>query len=1092
MSLTIEQLRALDELVQTGLDQSVATRRAWFDALTIESPELKPLLKHALFPERNVESGTFMGTVPKIAREIRGVSDLSPGERVGPYRLEALIGEGGSASVWRARQDDGKMRRTVALKLPYFVGNTRGWSERIERERDVLASLNHPNVATIYDAGIAENGRPWLALELIDGARIDHYARENKLTGDDLVRLFLPAVRAIEHAHARGVIHRDVKPQNILVAENDRNEAQLKLLDFGIAKLQNDFANQQSGDSELTRIHGLPFTPEYASLEQLRGETITTATDIYSLGVVFYELLCGERPFAKGGDAASLRKLEQRIAAGIPVRPSQLVKRTTASVGASSVSPDLDAMALKALHNDDAKRYQTASAFADDLERFLKRETVSAQADSSLYRARQFVKRNRLMVAASAGVAVSLVGGLGIALWQAQEAQGQRAFAQLEAQRATAALTDAQQQRAAANQSSARADENAATAQREALLSKANATRAESQAQIAAEQRRLAQSSERLANTQLERAEQETRAKRLEAEKANAIKNFLTSLLKANEIDKVGAKQKREQSVEQLLQGAAANIVANLDDQLDVKIELLSTIAGLLADLGMYTDAKTVLERQLAILRSSGVGTEVSIAKSMLQLSRIESNLGNQKTAIALATPVIEGSTSGKTLEASKLRIQALAERSGQLSGSDTKAALADASLAVELSEKYANDTAEQVSGLSALSLAYSMRGQSAESSKAMERAIRVSGVVYGPSSVRTASLQHRWSELLFRQREVEKAIEQINLAIVAFKGEFGNDGYLTARASVWAGRLRGATGEFSSAVSLLTKGIESLEKIRDRIDPQQIALPKTWTAYTYLENGQIEPARLWAEAATKYYPHSSAERSAVPYINTQIGLGIYHFHAGDYKAAREIYYRIDQFMLKLGLKDNPERWVTANRRALCSLYLGEVEEAKKIAAEILEAHTNAPKTHGSPATAALTTLALAELTLGQITNAKVHIETVEARLRAIAPNERKLAYLQDYAQLLIQGAVALEEARIDDSYMLFSRALELLENRQHPDSVFTANARSHLAMAATRKGEQVLAASLLDQAKRAFDAQSLHAPHFRAAYEKAIQRVSR
>jgi eukaryotic-like serine/threonine-protein kinase len=1088
MSLTIEQLRALDSLVQSGLDQPEHSRRSWFDALEFESPSMRAMLQRALFSERNVESGTFMGTVPKIERGEREASGLSPNDVVGPYRLEALLGEGGSASVWRAQRVDGTIKRAVALKLPYFVGNTRGWAERIERERDVLASLNHPNIATIYESGIAENGRPWLALEHIKGERIDTYVSKHCIAGDALIRLFLQVVRASEHAHARGVIHRDIKPHNILVTTNEKEEATVKLLDFGIAKL----LDENAAPSDLTRMHGRPFTPEYASLEQLRGETITTATDVYALGVVFYELLCGERPFETSAHEDSLRKLEQRLATVTPLAPSQRLTQAPRSSNVFDVVPDLDAIALKAIHSNNDKRYQTASAFADDLERFLRHEVISARLDSNFYRASLFVKRNRLAVAAAVGVGASTLIGLTVALWQAQEAREQRAIAQAEARRVTVALEEAQLQRTLAAQSATRADQSASLAVQEAILSKTNAIRAEREAKVAAEQRSLAEKSERKATEQKEKAEDETKAKRIEAEKANAIKNFLTSLLKANEIDIVGSKQKREQSVERLLQVAVPNLLANLDDQREVKVELLDTVAGLLTDLGMFADAKLVVQQRIAILMKSEPDAELALAKSRLQLSRIEANLGNSSAAIALATTIIDGNSVSDRTEALKQRIQALSQRADQRASSDLQSALADATLAVQLSEKEANNTSEQISALHSLSLANAMRGQNAESSAAMERAIKVSEIVNGASSARTAWLRHRWSELLFRERNMAQAIEQIDLAVTAFKTEFGDDGYHAARALVWSGRIRSATGDFASAVSQLTKGIESLEKIANRIDPQQIAVPKTWAAYAYLEQGRIEPARMWAEAATKYYPESSAEKSTAPYLNTQIGLGIYQFHAGDYKAAREIYRRLDQLMVKVGLKNNPERWMTANRRALCSLYLGDIEEAINTANEVLQAHENVPKTHGSPATAARATLAIAELGRGQVTAAKTHIKNVESALSSVSPNERNLAYLQDHAQLLIQGTIALEENDVDAAYALFTRALAMLENRQHPDSVFMANARAHLAMAALRKRNFTQASDLLAKSKRAFDAQPLHAAHFRTTYEKASQILNR
>jgi eukaryotic-like serine/threonine-protein kinase len=423
MPLTLQQLRALDVLVQTGLDQPEAQRRAWFDSLAVDEPALKALLESALFPDRTIETASFLDRPPEIDDPERTQSaDLEIGQMVGTYTLITPLGEGGSASVWRAQRSDGALKREIALKLPYFVGNTRGWHERVTRERDILASLNHPNIASIYDAGIEANGRPWLALELIDGAHIDAYCKQHVLSVDQRVALLVRVARAVEYAHARGVIHRDLKPGNILVDDS----GQVKLLDFGIAKLFD--ANDSTSTSDttmLTRLHGRPFTPEYASPEQKRGEAITTGVDVYALGTVLYELIVGARPERSDDNAPR-----------IDLRAALKQKKPDAASG--SIRNDLNAIIQKAVHVDLAKRYVTVNAFADDLERYRKNEAVMAQPDSGWYRFTRLVRRNRVAVAATTAVTISLVVGSAIALWQASEARSQRIAAEAEGEKAKA------------------------------------------------------------------------------------------------------------------------------------------------------------------------------------------------------------------------------------------------------------------------------------------------------------------------------------------------------------------------------------------------------------------------------------------------------------------------------------------------------------------------------------------------------------------------------------------------------------------------------------------------------------------------------
>jgi eukaryotic-like serine/threonine-protein kinase len=428
MALTLQQLQTLDTLVQQGLDRSAAERRAWFDALPVENESMRTMLERALFPMSAPSTHTFLDRAPLLnsAEESRA-PELSSGDSMGTYTLISPLGEGGSASVWRAERSDGALKRHVALKLPYFIGNTRGWHDRVLRERDILASLNHPNIATIYDAGVEENGRPWLALELIDGLPIDRYCNERVLDTDQRIALLVRVARAVEYAHARGVLHRDLKPANILIDES----GQPTLLDFGIAKLLDPSESSTSVDpTMLTRLHGRPFTPEYASPEQQRGEAVTTAVDVYALGVVLHELIVGTRPTRNpaGTNEDASPRIDLHAA----------IKEKTNQPHRVSLRSDLNSIVQKALNYDPTKRYGTVNAFADDLERYLRHDTVMAQPDSGWYRAAQFLRRNKVIVGASTAVAASLVIGSGVAIWQAREAQTQQVVAQNEAQRANA------------------------------------------------------------------------------------------------------------------------------------------------------------------------------------------------------------------------------------------------------------------------------------------------------------------------------------------------------------------------------------------------------------------------------------------------------------------------------------------------------------------------------------------------------------------------------------------------------------------------------------------------------------------------------
>jgi serine/threonine-protein kinase len=309
----------------------------------------------------------------------------------------------------------------VALKLPHGAWKRAGLAERLAREREILATLEHPNIARLYDAGVAEDGQPWLALEFVEGERLDAYCGRLALPVRERVCLALQMVRAVAHAHGRLVVHRDLKPGNVLVTEQS-GVAQVKLLDFGIAKLVEQGRTEAT---ELTRAAGQAFTPEYASPEQVLGEPLTTASDVYSIGVVLFELLSDVRPYRPA--SRSRAALEEAISQGALRRPSALAppERRRALRG------DLDTIVLKALQREPARRYATADALADDLQRWLERRPVLAQPDRAWYRFTRFVARNRAAVGVAAGVAAALLATAGGALWQA-------ALARAEQQRAEA------------------------------------------------------------------------------------------------------------------------------------------------------------------------------------------------------------------------------------------------------------------------------------------------------------------------------------------------------------------------------------------------------------------------------------------------------------------------------------------------------------------------------------------------------------------------------------------------------------------------------------------------------------------------------
>jgi hypothetical protein len=411
----------LDEL----LALPVAQRAGWLAQLSGDQAQLKAILGELLAGHTGVETGDFLGTLPKLGLSdgVRAAdAEPQPDDSVGPYRLISELGQGGMGSVWLAERIDGQPKRKVALKLPRMAWGS-GLSERLARERDILATLAHVNIARLYDAGIDKQGRPYLAMEHVDGQPIDVHSRERALPTRARIGLLLQVCDAVAHAHSRLVVHRDLKPSNILVTA----DGQVRLLDFGIAKLMEGDSAQETA---LTRLSGRALTLDYASPEQIRGEPLGTASDVYSLAVVAYELLAGTRPYRlKRGSAA---ELEEAIASADPPLASDAAIEPAPK---KQLRGDLDAILNKGLKKDPNGRYPTAPAFADDLARALHGDVVLAQPDSRLYRLRKFTQRYRVIVVSASAVFAALTIGLGTALWQAQQARANEREAQISIER---------------------------------------------------------------------------------------------------------------------------------------------------------------------------------------------------------------------------------------------------------------------------------------------------------------------------------------------------------------------------------------------------------------------------------------------------------------------------------------------------------------------------------------------------------------------------------------------------------------------------------------------------------------------------------
>ncbi len=412
----------LRRLLDEGLALAPAAREPWLAALPPEAQALKPRLRRLLDHAGDEATLERFDNLPQLAEASANATaaadtPLPIPPDAGPYRPIRLLGEGGMSSVWLAERTDVLLNRPVALKLPRATWRHSGLAQRMAQEREILGLLEHPHIARIYDAGVAADGQPYLALEYVEGQPIDAYCRAQALTVKQRVALFLQVAQAVAHAHAKLVVHRDLKPSNILVTP----AGEARLLDFGIAKLVGE---AQAGQPELTLNAARVMTPHYAAPEQILGKPISTATDIYALGVVLYELLTGERPCRPARHTAAA--LEEAILHAEPVAPSVAVADSKLS---RTLRGDLDTIILKALKKAPEARYGTVTALADDLDNWLHDRPVRARPDSARYRTVKYLVRNRLAIGIVGVIVLSLTAGLAGALWQADRAQREAAKA---------------------------------------------------------------------------------------------------------------------------------------------------------------------------------------------------------------------------------------------------------------------------------------------------------------------------------------------------------------------------------------------------------------------------------------------------------------------------------------------------------------------------------------------------------------------------------------------------------------------------------------------------------------------------------------
>jgi serine/threonine protein kinase/tetratricopeptide (TPR) repeat protein len=576
MAMKTEEWHKVEELLNTALELEPAARRQFLDG--VSEPLLRREVESLLAYDEKTDS--FLAA-PALAFSADFFDDSDgpeerAGQTVGRHRIIREIGRGGMGAVFLAERSDGEFQQQLALKIVRRSFADSDLARRFRQERQILASLNHPNIARLLDGGVSNDGEPFLAMEYVEGVRIDDYCDARTLSTEERLSIFLAVCQGVSYAHQNLIVHRDIKPSNILVTD----EGVPKLLDFGIAKLINPAAEVGAAET-VTGLRAM--TPDYASPEQVRGLSVTTATDVYSLGVLLYELLTGHRPHRLKSRRTD--EIVRVICEEEPERPSTAVSRVEEVTGAdgatlATLSPeaiserrrrtpeqlrrtlrgDLDNIVLMAMRKEPQRRYASVAQFADDVHRYLEGRPVLAHKDTSSYRAAKFIRRHKAGAAAAMLVALALVAGIVGTAWQAR--------------------------------------------------------RATAQARIAAEQRDRA---------------------RIEAAKAERINAFLQSIFASADPSwySSGFGQRGEVKVVDVLEQAGRRIDTELKDEPEIRAELHHTIGTTFQSLGQFEQANTHFREALDTYRALFGERHPKVAEALYYLAA--STVGSGDVAGSLA-----------------------------------------------------------------------------------------------------------------------------------------------------------------------------------------------------------------------------------------------------------------------------------------------------------------------------------------------------------------------------------------------------------------------------------------------------------------------